>query len=97
MQRQGGYRKKTRQKLRVRARERGKVSISKIIRRFNLGDRVALVQNPSVQGGMPHPKWKGLVGQVVEKRGASYIVLVRVGNAEKKVISRPVHLKLLKG
>ncbi len=95
MQRQGGYRKKSRQKLRVRARERGKVTISKIIKRFNLGDSVAFIQNASVQKGMPHPKWKGLVGRVVEKRGASYVVLVNVGDAQKKVISRPVHLKLL--
>ncbi len=43
---------------------------------------------------MPFPKFKGKVGEVKEKRGDAYVVVVKIGNKTKEIISRPEHLVL---
>ncbi len=70
-------------------------TITKFLRTFEVGQKVAIDQEPSSQKGMPYSKFKGSTGQVIGKRGNSYIVEINVGNSKKKVISRPEHIKAL--
>jgi len=42
---------------------------------------------------MPHPKFHGLTGTIVGKRGNSYLVKIRDKKKEKIIISRPEHLR----
>jgi large subunit ribosomal protein L21e len=44
---------------------------------------------------MPHPRFKGKTGRIIEKRGKSYIVQILDGNKAKKLIARPEHLKAI--
>lgn len=87
-----GFRAKTRKKLRQKA----KPSITKFLQEFEIGEKVIILQEPSSQKGMPHLRFKGKVGKVIDKRGKSYIVEIRDGNKVKKIISRPEHLRLIK-
>ena len=63
---------------------------------FKPKDRVIIKIEPFSQKGMPHHRFKGLVGEVKEKRGDAFVLDVRVGNKLKQIISRPEHLKLYK-
>ncbi len=60
---------------------------------YNTNDRVIIKIDPYSQKGMPHHRFKGLIGQVMEKRGDSFVLSVKIGNATKTVISRPEHLR----
>ncbi len=70
-----------------------KLTATRIIKDFNVGDRVMLLPYPYYKSNIPPVRYKGLVGSVVEKRGQSYVVLLKVGNKEKKIISHPIHLR----
>lgn len=95
-QRTGGARAKTRHKLRKTPRDKGKVSITKILQKFNEGDKVLLLQEPSVHKGMPHPKFRGKIGTIVKTQGKIYMVKIKDGNKTKNMLSAAVHLKLVK-
>ena len=85
--RMGGARRKTRSKLRKKARESGKLSVSKYFQVFNIGESVYLVANPTVQRGMFHPRFHGLQGKVVGKKGACYEVQIKDGGKTKVLVS----------
>jgi large subunit ribosomal protein L21e len=94
--RMGGFRRKTRNKLSKRPRERGKISIRRTLQEFKQGDRVALNAEPAQQSGMYHPRFHGKNGLVTERRGECYCVVIRDGGKEKTLIVHPVHLRRMK-
>ncbi len=96
MRRSKGFRRKTRKKLRKGVREKGKIYVTKALQEFNVGDYVAIKIDPSIHKGMPHPRFYGRTGKVVEKRGRAYVIEVKDGNTIKKIIALPEHLKLVK-
>jgi large subunit ribosomal protein L21e len=87
-----GTRRKSRHKLRKTVREKGMSPISRAIQLFNEGDIVNIDLDPSIQNGMPHPKFQGRTGKVMSQRGRAYIVEVRDGGLMKEVIILPEHL-----
>ncbi|MCD6558114.1 MAG: 50S ribosomal protein L21e [Candidatus Aenigmarchaeota archaeon] len=82
-----GPRKKTRHKL----KSDKKLTITEMIRKFNIGDRVH-INIRSESKGFPHPKFQGAVGKIVGKRGNAYIVEVKDRKKTKKIISKAQHL-----
>ncbi len=88
-----GFRRRTRSLLRKKAREKGKVGLSKLLREYKPGDRVLIKLNPTVHKGMPHRRFHGRIGVVENKRGQSYVVNVTQGKAVKEIIVRPEHLE----
>jgi len=88
-----GYRRKTRSVLSRKPREKGKTGLSKILHSYVAGEQVVVKIDPSVHKGMPHRRYQGKVGQVVQKKGRSYVVNVTQGNALKEIIVRPEHLE----
>lgn len=93
MQRTGGYRRKTRSKLRKNIREKGKVAIRRFFQSFAEGDRVSFVAEPGVQRGMYHPRFHGKSGIIAKKQGTNYHVKIKDGNKEKSILVHPIHLK----
>ena len=89
-----GYRRKTRSLLKKKPRERGKVGLSKILYEYKPGEKVVIKAEPSVHKGMPHRRYHGKVGVIVNKKGRSYVVNVTQGNAIKEIIVRPEHITL---
>ncbi len=87
-----GFRSGTRQILRKSPRERGLPSLSRIIYPYKIGEKVVIKIDPSIHKGMPHPRFHGKVGTIIEKRGRAYVIEVRDGNKLKKVIARPEHI-----
>lgn len=89
-----GFRSKTRRTLKIRGRFRR--PITKSLEEFGIGSRVTIRQDPSLQKGMPHPRFQGKAGVVKEIRGRSYLVEVKDGGKTKTLVSRPEHMKALK-
>ena len=68
VKRSRGTRSKTRYKLKKSVREKGRPTVSKLLQDYDEGDSVAIKIDPSVQRGMPHPRFQGKIGKVSEKR-----------------------------
>ncbi len=62
-----------------------KLGITKLIKNFNIGDRVAIVQKGSFKD-IPHPRYRGRVGTITEKRGGAYVVELMVSNKTKRTL-----------
>lgn len=92
MRRSKGFKSGTRYKLKKGVRDKGKRPISKILQEFEAGDSVHIVIDPSIQKGMPHPRFHGKTGTVIEKRGRAYLVEVSENAAKKTAICSPAHL-----
>lgn len=70
-----------------------KITITERLKKFSIGEKAVIKLEPSVQRGMPHPRHYGKLGEIVEKRGKSYIVKIKDGGKTRKLIARPEHLK----
>ena len=88
-----GTRKKTRYKFKKDLRKRGLTPVTSIIRKYEVGDKVHIVCEPSVQKGMPNRRFHGKTGTIIGQRGRAWILEISDGNSSKIVISRPQHLK----
>lgn len=95
VERSKGFRSKTRKKLRKNVRERGMMPLSRIMREHSVGDRVAIVIDPSIHKGQPHPRFHGRTGKVIGKRGRAYIIEIHDGNKRKEIFARPEHLRVV--
>ncbi len=93
MKKSKGYRSGARRLLTKEPRERGKIRLSKLLHEYQPGTSVVVMIDPSVQKGMPHRRFHGKVGTVVNKRGRSYVLNVSQGDAVKEIIVRPEHLE----
>jgi len=97
MKKSKGFRSNTRALLRKKPREKGKLKTTKILQKFDSGDKVVIKIDPAIHKGMPHRRYHGKVGVIQSRRGRSYIVAVRQGKAEKEIIVRPEHLEAYVG
>ena len=88
-----GYRSGTRSLLRRKPRERGKTGLSKILHEYKPGEKAVVKIDSSVHKGMPHRRYQGKIGVIVNRRGRSYVVEVTQGDAKKEIIVRPEHLE----
>ncbi|MEX2689475.1 MAG: 50S ribosomal protein L21e [Candidatus Njordarchaeia archaeon] len=91
-----GFRSGTRQVLRKSPRKRGLPPISRLIYPYKVGEKANIVIEPAVHKGMPHPRFHGKTGTIVDKRGRAYVLRVRDGGKYKYIICRPEHLRPVK-
>ena len=68
------------------------LSVSATIKSFNIGDNVVIVPKGNFKN-IPHPRYRGKVGKVIEKRGAAYVVKVNVFNTTRKLVVPVIHLE----
>ncbi len=93
MKRSKGTRQGTRKIFRKKPRERGQIPVNRALQEFEEGEQVKIMIEPSVQKGQPHRRFHGKTGKVEGKRGQAFIINVKVGGKEKKVIARSEHLR----
>jgi large subunit ribosomal protein L21e len=92
-----GYRRGTRRLLKKAPRERGKPKLGKLLYAYEVGSRVIIKLDSSVQKSLPHRRFHGKIGTVKAKRGRGYVVSVAQGDAVKEIIVRSEHLEPYKG
>ena len=93
MKHTGGFRRKTRSKLKKNIRDKGKISLTRYFQELKSGDREVLKAEPAIQKGMYFPRFHGKVGVVKNQKGRCYEVSITDGKKEKMVIVHPIHLK----
>lgn len=92
-----GFRARTRKVFRKHPRKRGLPPLSRILYEYKIGEKAVILVEPAVHKGMPHRRFHGKVGTVIERRGRAYVLEVRDGGKMKKVIARPEHLRPIEG
>ena len=88
-----GYYTGTRSLLRKPTREKGKPKISKLLHVYTAGDEVIIKMDSSTQKSMPHKRFHGKIGQIIEKRGRGYVISVPQGECRKTIIIRSEHME----
>jgi large subunit ribosomal protein L21e len=89
----GTKQRNTRHKLSGHYRQRGKIPLSQYFKELKEGDKVALVINANVQQGRFFPRFHGLHGVVMGKKGVCYDVQIKDGKKQKTLYVHPIHLK----
>ncbi|MFH1785509.1 MAG: 50S ribosomal protein L21e [Candidatus Micrarchaeota archaeon] len=84
----GAFSKRTRQ-----LRGKSRTSVAKLVQKFNVGDKV-IISPMAKYTGLPHLRYTGKHGVVIEKRGRGYVVKVRDFKTTKDIVVGAVHLKL---
>ncbi|MGB9703315.1 MAG: 50S ribosomal protein L21e [Candidatus Micrarchaeia archaeon] len=82
-------------KLSKRTRRLGKKekpTVNQILQKFEIGDLVAVDIKRNAKN-IPHPRFNGKVGRIIEKRGKAYVVEIKEYNIKKKIIALPVDLR----
>ncbi len=89
----GGFRRKTRFKMRKNVSQQGKVSLRNFLQTFEVGEKVKLGAEPAYQKGMYFPRFYGRVGVISEKVGTCYKIKIDDLGKAKTVVVHPVHLR----
>jgi len=82
----------TRQRKKVR--EKGKVRLSGYFKKFDDGDRVAIVIDCGIRASFPK-RLRGMSGKVAGSRGKFKLVEIKDGGKLKTFIIHPAHLRKL--
>jgi large subunit ribosomal protein L21e len=81
---------------RKKTRDTGLRSLRYLLEPIEVGQKVDILLNSSIQKGRPHRRYNGKSGEVIRKQGQSYVINVKIGRAIKEVVSRPEHLRVSK-
>lgn len=68
------------------------LSVNDYIKKFEIGEKVVIVPKGNTRD-IPHPRYRGRVGKITEKRGSAYVVKVRIMSAERTLIVPAIHLE----
>ncbi len=63
----------------------GKLAISSLMKKFEVGDKVAIVPKGLFKD-IPHPMYRGRVGTVTAKQGGAYVVEFSLSPKTKRIL-----------
>jgi large subunit ribosomal protein L21e len=76
-------------------RKRGKLQLSRYFQELKIGDFVAISREKTLAVNFKK-RLQGITGEVEEKRGRSWLIKIKDGNKEKRLLIEPIHLKKIK-
>jgi large subunit ribosomal protein L21e len=92
-----GYCAGTRSLMRKAVRDKGKPKLTKFLYDYAIGASVIIKIDSAQQKSLPHRRFHGKIGTVIDKRGRGYVVKVAQGNSVREIITRTEHLEPYKG
>jgi large subunit ribosomal protein L21e len=92
-----GIRRKSRAALRKKVREKGRLPLSRLLTKYEEGEKVVITIDSGVHKGMPHKRFQGKVADVVGKRGRAYVLEIPQRKTVKTIIATPEHIRKHKG
>lgn len=92
MKRIGGFRRKSRYKMKVSISDKGKLPLKRYLQTFEEGDKVLLKAFSPEHKGLFCLRFHGKIGEVIGSQGSCYKVQIKDGRASKMCIVNPVHL-----
>ncbi len=90
-----GAHRRSRKRLAIPKGKKGRIELRKALQSFKNGERVLIAPAAYFQKNIPHRRFFGISGVVVQKKGKAYTVEVIQGSAKKTVDLLPVHLRKL--
>lgn len=81
---------KSRKRLRNKYQKEG---ISRFFRKLKIGEKVMINIDSSSQKNMPHPRFHGRIGEIIDKRGRAYLIKIKDRFKEKVLTVTPNHLR----
>ncbi|MGI0100344.1 MAG: 50S ribosomal protein L21e [Candidatus Micrarchaeaceae archaeon] len=69
-----------------------RLGVSNAIKSFSVGDSVAIVPKGNAKN-IPHPRYRGRIAKVIEKRGNAYVIELKMFNSTKRLIVPVAHLE----
>ena len=97
MRKSRGYRRSTRKISTKASRDKGRPQLGKLLFAYEVGSKVIVKMDSSVQKSLPHRRFHGKIGTVKAKQGRCYVVSVSQGDAVKEIIVRSEHLEPYRG
>ena len=92
-----GIRRKSRAALRKKVREKGRLPLSRLLTKYEEGEKVVITIDPGVHKGMPHKRFQGKVANVVGQRGRAYVLEIPQRKTVKTIITTPEHIRKHEG
>ncbi len=87
-----GYRNRTRSLMRKHPRRRGYGGLSRLMYRYEVGDKVRIDISPENPSVAPHRRYQGRIGTIIEKRGRAFVIAIKVGGKVKKIMTTKDHI-----
>lgn len=73
------------------------LGISKKLKRLEVGTMIVISPKSNFKN-IPHPRYRGKVAKIIEKRGAAYVVELSVSKSiKRKIIVPQMHLEKFSG
>ena len=88
-----GLRQRTRKLFTKHARQRGMAPLGRILYDYKIGERIDIIPDPSIHKTLPHRRFCGKVGSILEKRGRAYLVEIQDGDKIKTIFLRKEHMR----
>ena len=86
-----GQRRGTRRSMRKQSRKKFKPE--SYLKEFKPKEKIVIKTDTSSHTALPHPRLSGLEGEVVYKRGKSYIIKLKLGKKSKFIAISPEHMQ----
>ena len=93
MGKSSGTRRKSRSALTKKIRERGRLPLSRLLTKYEEGEKVVINIDPAIHKAMPHKRYQGKVATIVGQRGRAYILEVPQRKTVKTIITTPEHMR----
>jgi large subunit ribosomal protein L21e len=92
-----GYCAQTRNLMKKPIREKGKPKLTKFLYEYETGSSVIIKIDSAQQKALPHRRYHGKIGKIIDRRGRGYVVRVAQGDSKRDLIVRTEHLEPYKG
>ena len=93
MGKSSGTRRKSRSAFTKKVRERGRLPLSRLLTKYEEGEKVIINIDPGIHKAIPHKRYQGKVATVVGKRGRAYIMEIPQRKTVKTIITTPEHIR----
>jgi large subunit ribosomal protein L21e len=93
MGKSSGTRRKSRSALTKKIREKGRLPLSRLLTKYEEGEKVVINIDPAIHKAMPHKRYQGKVATIVGQRGRAYILEVPQRKTVKTIITTPEHMR----
>lgn len=88
-----GIRRKSRSALTKKVREKGRLPLSRLLTKYEKGDKVVINVDPGIHKAMPHKRFQGKVATIVGTRGKAYIMEIPQRKTVKTIITTAHHIR----
>jgi len=93
MGKSSGTRRKSRSALTKKVREKGRLPLSRLLTKYEEGEKIVINIDPAIQKAMPHKRYQGKVATIVGQRGRAYIMEIPQRKTVKTIITTPEHMR----